>query len=128
MGDEMSQQANNPKHAIGRTKQSYRCVPPVAFAALGTVMQGGADKYGPFNWGEAGVTATVYYDAALRHLIAWFTGQDLDPESGQPHLAHVMACCAILLDSTALGNLEDDRPSGSTFPVIAKGPADERDG
>ena len=104
----------NPKHVAGRAKQPYRNVPPVALAAMARVMAGGAAKYGAFNWGPTGVVATIYYDAAMRHLQAWFAGEDLDPESGEPHLAHVMACCAIVLDCTALGNLADDRPIGRT--------------
>jgi hypothetical protein len=55
------------------------------------------------------VSSTVYYDAALRHLMAWFDGETIDPESGLSHLAHVMACCNILLDAEKNGKLNDNR-------------------
>ena len=110
-------QAHNPKHAIGRAKASFRSIPPVALAYLGAVHQSGADKYTAFNWGEAGVSASVYYDAIMRHLLAWYTGEWEDPDSGLPHLAHIMAGCAIAIDCHELGNLDDDRPVGKTASV-----------
>jgi hypothetical protein len=39
----------------------------------------------------------------------WFEGQDTDEESGLPHLAHALACVAILIDATESGKLKDDR-------------------
>jgi hypothetical protein len=56
----------------------------------------------------------VYYDAAMRHLMAYFDGQDLDPESGLPHLAHVMACASILIDAKKNETLNDNRPKNET--------------
>lgn len=107
----------NPKHAAGRKKQPYRHIPPSALAALGRVMQSGAEKYGPFNWGEAGVTASVYYDAIKRHLESWYTTGRPDKESHENPMAHIMACCAIIIDCEGLGNMEDDRPIGKTTEV-----------
>jgi hypothetical protein len=64
-------------------------------------MRHGAVKYGSHNWRETSVDQSIYFDAIMRHLLAWRDGQYLDPESGMPHLAHVMACCAVVLDSNA---------------------------
>jgi len=107
----------NPKHDCGRRKQPFRHIPPIALAYEGRVMAHGADKYGGYNWGVAGVVASVYYDAILRHLFAWYTGEDIDPESGQPHLAHIRACAGILIDCAERGIMEDDRPIGKTTKV-----------
>lgn len=49
----------------------------------------GEKKYARFNW-QKGMKWSVPLACALRHLAAWQRGEDLDPESGQPHLAHVM--------------------------------------
>ena len=106
----------NPKHAAGRKKTPLRFIPPVALAAEGRVMELGAAKYGAFNWSDGGVVASVYYDAAMRHLMQWYSGEDIDQESGQPHTAHVRACMAILLDAEAQGVLDDDRPKTARFP------------
>jgi len=107
----------NPKHAAGRLKPSLRHLPPSALFYEGRVMDSGAAKYGPFNWGEAGVVASVYFDAISRHLFAWYTGEEIDPESGQPHMAHIRACAGIIIDCTEIDNLKDDRPVGKTAPV-----------
>ena len=69
----------------------------------------GALKYGRANWRETGVRFTIYYDALRRHLDALYEGEDIDPDSGLPHLAHILACAAILADAQATGNLNDDR-------------------
>jgi hypothetical protein len=57
----------------------------------------------------AGVRASIYIDAVRRHLTAWFEGEELDPDSGVPHLAHALACIAIIVDSMYAGKLMDDR-------------------
>lgn len=100
----------NPKDAAGQRKPGLSCVPPIALLEEGVVMRLGAAKYGAFNWQETAVRASVYYDAALRHLLSWFAGEDVDPESGVSHLAHVRACCGILIDGAASGKMVDDRP------------------
>jgi hypothetical protein len=102
----------NPKTAYGVQKTPVHLVPPPALLALAEVMGLGAKKYGPYNWREHAVSASVYQAAAMRHLLAWWSGESTDPESGQSHLAHAMACCAIVLDAEAVGKLNDDRPGG----------------
>ena len=59
---------------------------------------------------NAGVRASVYYDAVWRHLTAWYEGEDLDPDSGEHHIAHAMTGLAVLRDSQMFGNCVDDRP------------------
>jgi hypothetical protein len=66
-------------------------------------------KYGRSNWREAGIRASVYYDAARRHLDAWFEAETIDPDSGLHHLAHALATIAIIVDAEAAGRLIDDR-------------------
>jgi hypothetical protein len=70
----------------------------------------GAAKYGRHNYRIAGVRASVYYDAAMRHLMAWWEGEDIDPDSGLPHVVKAMACFAVLRDAQINGKLNDDRP------------------
>jgi hypothetical protein len=101
---------DNPKTALGEAKAKLSDTPTIGIQLLGRVHTMGANKYGRFNWREHTVSSSVYYDAALRHLMAWFNGEDIDPESGLPHLAHVMACMSILLDADEQGKLNDNRP------------------
>jgi len=107
----------NPKHAAGSAKQPFHFMPWGMIAGMGRVMKGGAGKYGEFNWGEAGVVASVYFDAFQRHVLAWWTGEDYDPDDGEHHLDHAACCLAIVRDCMALGNLKDDRPIGKTATV-----------
>lgn len=100
---------DNPKTAYGETKPKMSDTPTIGLQEMGKVFTGGAVKYGRFNWRDHKVSATVYYDAAQRHIMAWFNGEDIDPESGISHLAHVMACCNIILDAQEKGMLNDNR-------------------
>jgi hypothetical protein len=105
----------NPKDIIGTTKLPLRFIPPSSLAFLSCVMELGATKYGPMNWRSNDVRATVYYEAALRHIWSALDGEELDPESKMPHAAHAMACMAIILDASATGNLKDDRFAPGAF-------------
>ena len=100
---------DNPKTQYGEKKLKMSSTPVMPLQEMGKVFELGAKKYGRYNWRLHAVSATVYYDAALRHLMAWFEGEDTDPESGVSHLAHVMACMAILMDAQKSGKLKDNR-------------------
>lgn len=101
---------DNPKTAIGVTKAPYHLVPPAAIHHTALAFADGAAKYGPYNWREKTVSASVYYGAMLRHLTAYWDGEDLSQDARVHHLGHVMACCAILLDAGSINKLNDDRP------------------
>ena len=81
-------------------------------------MKLGADKYGPFNWRSKPVKAKTYVDAAIRHLLQWADGEELDEQSRASHLAHARACCGIILDAQTQGNLIDDRHKTGGFTAI----------
>lgn len=100
----------NPKDKLGEKKVSITKIPPVAILHTAAAMVNGADKYGPYNWREKNVISHIYIDAAMRHLMSWWEGEEKAEDSGVHHLGHVMACCAILLDAQANNNLIDDRP------------------
>ena len=102
---------DNPKTQYGVRKPSLALVPGTAMVSCARVFELGARKYGPYNWRDRTVSSSVYVNAAERHLRAWWDGETTDPESGESHLAHVMACMAILLDAHATQRLNDDRPT-----------------
>ena len=99
----------NPKDAIANGKIPLHLWPATATAMGAIGLLDGRFKYGNANWREAGVRASVYVSACQRHLAAWFEGEDTDPDSQLPHLAHALACLAILVDAQAAGKLTDDR-------------------
>lgn len=105
----MTTKPSNPKDAIGGNKVPMHLWPTTA-SAMGSIgLLDGMLKYGRSNFREMGVRASIYYDACSRHLNAWFEGEDVDPDSGVPHLAHALACLAIIVDAEAAGKLTDDR-------------------
>lgn len=107
MGEELK--ATNPKDSIAGDKLPLHLWPTTAtiYGCLGLL--DGEHKYGRSNFRHIGVLASVYYDALLRHMGAWFEGEDVDPDSGLPHLCHALACLAILVEAVVGDKLEDDR-------------------
>lgn len=102
--------STNPKDLIGIKKPRLSLVPTSAMIHMSQAMANGADKYGPYNWREKKVQSGIYIDAALRHIMSYFDGEEVASDSGVKHLAHAMACLAILLDAEETGNLIDTRP------------------
>jgi hypothetical protein len=100
----------NPKDAVGVRKVPTHVVPARVTAEVGLALLEGARKYGSYNWREAGVRASVYYDATNRHLADFWEGVDIDPDSGLSHVTKAIASLTVLRDSMMHGNWEDDRP------------------
>lgn len=100
----------NPKGALGVKKVPLHCVPCGPLLEMGLAMMEGGRKYGTHNYRPMGVRASVYYNAAMRHLIDWWEGEDIDPDSGIHHIIKAAACIFVLRDSMLMGNFNDDRP------------------
>lgn len=89
-------------------KLRWSLLPIIALRAVIKSLMLGADKYGDFNWLE-GRPYSEYYDAALRHITAWWTGENKD-EDGQLHLAAGVVNLLFLLTFWLTGREElDDR-------------------
>ena len=106
----------NPKDAVGIKKVPFSTISAPAMAELGLAMMEGARKYGRHNYRVAGVRASVYYDACMRHLTDFWEGEDIDPDSGLSHISKAMGCLMVLRDSMIMENWKDDRP-----PKVPKG-------
>lgn len=100
----------NPKDLFGNKKVSFTKIPSTALAHCATAMMDGGDKYGPYNWRDKPVIASIYVDACIRHNLTWFEGQIFTTDSNCHHLGHAMACDAILIDAETNNVLVDDRP------------------
>lgn len=102
---------SNPKTRVGgANKVPLHLVPPVAIAHMAMGFADGGCKYQPYNWRAEPISASVYYGAALRHLTAWWDGEDVAEDSGVHHLAHAMCCLAMILDTEGSALLNDNRP------------------
>ncbi len=102
---------DNPKTQYGVLKCPLHLVPPSAKAHLAQAFKEGAEKYGPYNWRDKTVSSSVYVGACMRHLDAWWDGEETASDSGHHHLGHAMACLSILIDAQQVNNLNDDRPT-----------------
>lgn len=100
----------NPKEALGIKKVPTHCIPTGSLFMLGLAMMEGGRKYGTYNYRAMGARYSTYFDGITRHNRALLEGEDIDPDSGLHHLAKIMGCCAVLLDSILMGNAIDDRP------------------
>lgn len=90
-------------------KLPWGLLPFDALSEIVGVLQFGADKYAARNW-EKGMTWSRPFDALMRHMTAWWQGEDRDPETGYLHLAHAGCCVLFLLAYQRRGVGEDDRP------------------
>lgn len=103
--------STNPKDLLGIKKVPLDLVPDTAIIHMAMAFKDGAKKYGPYNWREKKVSASIYAAAIARHKAQWYNGEDKDKISNVKHLASIMACCAILIDAEVCGNLIDDKPT-----------------
>ena len=67
-----------------------------AIEQLAAVLTFGAQKYSAHNW-RKGIAYSRLLAALLRHVFAFMRGEDNDPETGLPHIAHAMCNCMFLL-------------------------------
>lgn len=78
-------------------KLRYSLLPQDVLEPVIQVLEYGAKKYSKDNWKHVDNARERYYDAAMRHLQAWFNGEAKDPETNESHLAHAMCCLMFLL-------------------------------
>lgn len=103
----------NPKDAIGISKAPMSTVSAAVLMEVGVAMLEGASKYGRHNYRAAGVRASVYYDALMRHAMTWWEGEDLDSDSGMSHVTKAIATLVVLRDAMIQDKFTDDRPPRS---------------
>lgn len=108
-----AEEIGNPKVGAASKKYSLRYMPLSANIEANRALENGAEKYGLCNWRDTNVKASVYIDAALRHIAQWQEGQEQASDSTVHNLGHAMASLAIIIDAQAQGVLIDDRPTAS---------------
>ena len=110
----------NPKDLLGTKKVNLHLVPPASIFYQALAMEDGATKYGPYNWRSNKVIATIYIDAAMRHLQQWLDGEENASDSKKPHLAHALASIGIIVDALETGNLVDNRPAPGAMSKLVE--------
>ncbi len=113
---------SNPKDIVGVRKAPMSTVSAPVLAEIGVGMLEGASKYGRHNYRIVGVRSSVYYDATMRHLMSWWEGEDIDPESGMSHITKAITSLVVLRDAQIQGTVTDDRAprSAEFYPALNK--------
>ena len=77
-------------------KPDWSLLPLDAVEPIVRVLTKGAVKYSPGNWKLVANARDRYYSALLRHLKSYQSGEALDSDFNEHHLAHI-GCCVIFL-------------------------------
>lgn len=90
-------------------------VPMLLLGGVTRVFMGGCLKYADWNWTK-GMKWSSAMACTLRHLFKWYyLREDLDSESGEHHLDHVLANVFMLKHYSKVYQEGDDRPPASTM-------------
>ena len=99
------------------SKPRWDLLPFDALEEIVKVLSHGAIKYGDRNW-ESGFRWGRIYGSLMRHLCAWFRGEDNDLETGLSHLSHA-GCNVLFLITFALRKLgSDDRSKNINYEKV----------
>ena len=72
----------------GTKDEAFHLLPPEALAKVSRHYGIGAQKYDDHNW-RRGYEGSKSYAAMQRHANAFWSGEDIDAETGSPHMAAV---------------------------------------
>jgi hypothetical protein len=88
-------------------KPRHDLIAPEMFDGVAAVLAFGVKKYGERDW-EKGLQWGNTLASTMRHLMAWMRREELDEESGLPHLDHaacnIMFLCAFARRGTGTDN------------------------
>ena len=80
----------------GVKPQRYSLIPVPALDIMAQLYGFGAEKYEAHNW-RNGYEWSKSFDSLFRHAAAALDGEDIDPETGLPHLAGAAFHCFTLM-------------------------------
>lgn len=87
-------------------KPEYHHIPPEALEAVAEVFAFGARKYSDYNYRQ-GMDHSRIFNALMRHMWAYWRGEDTDADSQKSHLAHA-GCCILMLLQYKIENVGKD--------------------
>lgn len=105
------QSSGGLRYDDGKAPMHLLC--PLAMEGIANVMGAGAKKYAPHNW-QKGMAWSKVIACLLRHIFALMRGEDLDKETGLPHVDHIGANAMFLCNYYRNHKALDDRYSPTT--------------
>lgn len=108
VGDLLSQEKGSGAR-FNAGKPDFSLIPMCTLEDEARVWEYGRAKYAAWNWTK-GMAWSIPFACAMRHMAAWQRGEECDPESGLPHLAHAMCNLRMLTLYTQTYQVGDDRP------------------
>ena len=97
-----------PKFDSGKVRLDLLPIRPLKDTA--EVLTYGLNKYGKDSWREGEMIKwSRVYASLQRHLFAFQSGEDNDPETGYSHLAHAACNILMMLEHTYINPQGDDR-------------------
>lgn len=81
------------KQVMTEPKTPFELIAPQFIEGIAAVLLYGKKKYAANNWVRGMSFATVF-GGVMRHMWAWFRGEELDAETGLPHICH--AACGLM--------------------------------
>jgi len=88
-------------------KERFDLIPSYPLFELAKVFTYGCQKYDANNW-RKGLNFSRIYAAIMRHLWKFWSGEDIDPESGLCHLSHAFwGICTLLEFYNTRSDLDD---------------------
>lgn len=94
----------------GVKAERYDLIPVGPLAAVARLYGKGAEKYDDHNW-RRGYEWSKSYAAMMRHATQFWNGEDVDEETGQPHMTSVIFHAMALLEFMERFPEFDDRYS-----------------
>lgn len=99
-------------HKDDTGKAPYDLLAPEFLAGTAEILAFGAAKYAPRNW-EKGMAWSRPFSAMMRHMWAWWAGEQADAETGKSHLWHAACCLMFLVAYEQRKTGHDDRPNSA---------------
>jgi hypothetical protein len=98
-------------------KPRFDLLPWDALAEVCKVYQFGKHKYSARNW-EKGFDWLRLWNAAMRHMTVWESGEDHDPETKLSHTVHAAFCILGLIAHELRGIGTDNRHRPVAQPTV----------
>lgn len=93
----------------GQKPEQFNLLPWEQLADVARLYAAGAAKYAAHNW-RKGYVWSLSFDSLIRHAMAFWGGEELDPETKQKHLASVCFHAFALMYFAEHHQEKDDRP------------------